>query len=114
MAARPRYVLILRVLESEPGLSNREVGRILGVGHTGHIWGIMDRLEHRGLVEDLSAREEGRAHRAWCLTSYGGRILGLFAQQGLQASERRHDAFNQRRLKPAPRAQSAEPSRATS
>ena len=69
----PRAVCALTVIGAEPGLSNREVARLLGVQGGIRVSQLLARLARRGLIENL--RSGGRQN-VWRLTRTGERLEG--------------------------------------
>jgi hypothetical protein len=70
--------LALRAIAMVPRLSTLAVGRAVGIENSGHILGLLRRLDKRGLIENANP-EVAREGHAWLLTPYGQRILELFA-----------------------------------
>lgn len=66
-----RAVSMLRVLGAEPGLSNREVGRRVGIQTELHVSNLLARLAERRLIEN---RRNGGRTNVWWLTAPGQRL----------------------------------------
>jgi hypothetical protein len=76
----PRTLQALRVIAAAPRLSTREVGRAIGIdNNSGHIPGLLRRLEQRGLIETAGSRGAGHRPSTWFLTPYGDRVLEVIA-----------------------------------
>src|ERR1039458_1037559 len=65
---RHRAVSVLRVVGTEPGLSNREVAVRVGIGDENNMSRHLARLARRGLIENT--RNGGR-YNVWRLTASG-------------------------------------------
>jgi hypothetical protein len=72
----PRTLLALRAICMVPRLSTLAVGRAVGIENSGHILGLLRRLQKRGLIENANPKVAREGH-AWLLTPYGQRILEL-------------------------------------
>jgi hypothetical protein len=70
----PRTLLALRAICMVPRLSTLAVGRAVGIENSGHILGLLRRLQKRGLIENANPKGAREGH-AWLLTPYGQRVL---------------------------------------
>lgn len=72
---RPAQYSVLVVIESNPGLSQADIAKRLGIERA-RLARLLDRLEHRGFTRRLAAPNDRRSH-ALFLTREGQRTLRL-------------------------------------
>ena len=77
---RHRAVSVLRVVGTEPGLSNREVAVRVGIGDENNMSRHLARLARRGLIENT--RNGGR-YNVWRLTASGEELERAVWEEGL-------------------------------
>jgi len=69
----PREVMLFRFVAVSEGLSQREVGQVIGLPDS-RIVGLVDRLEQRGWIERRTSDRDRRTH-ALHVTSSGRKVL---------------------------------------
>ncbi len=93
LRAHPRVILTLRVIDSTPGLSSRQVGQRVSSQQERHdISDLFTLLEQRGLIENRRAGRGARDRTSWRTTLYGRRTLELLADapHGARRDEQRN------------------------
>jgi AcrR family transcriptional regulator/DNA-binding MarR family transcriptional regulator len=80
-----RRQMALAAVAGRPGLNNREVSEIIGLGDQGQISRMMKRLSEQGLVENTQAHTK-RLARAWRLTADGEAVID--AHRSLKQAQR--------------------------
>jgi DNA-binding MarR family transcriptional regulator len=78
--------MALAAVAGRPGLNNREVSEIIGLGDQGQISRMMKRLSEQGLVENTQAHTK-RLARAWRLTADGEAVID--AHRSLKQAQRK-------------------------
>jgi AcrR family transcriptional regulator/DNA-binding MarR family transcriptional regulator len=81
-----RKQMALAAVAGRPGLNNREVSEIIGLGDQGQISRMMKRLSEQGLVENTQAHTK-RLARAWRLTADGEAVID--AHRSLKRAQRK-------------------------
>ena len=75
-----RTIRVLQAIAEQPGVSNRQVGRVAGVDDPGQISKLLGRLQRIGLIENTATPIKGAAN-SWALTSKGTEIQRTIAAQ---------------------------------
>ncbi len=76
-----RTLMVLSVIASEPGASNRRVGEGAGVHDQGQISKLLGRLERLGLIHNSGAGQPRGEPNAWTLTARGAEVQGVLATE---------------------------------
>jgi DNA-binding MarR family transcriptional regulator len=92
---------VLKVIGSDPGLSNRGVARRAGVKDEGHTSRLLSRLERLGLIEDARRAESAATSKAWRLTASGAELERAITHEPAAAPERKASADPPSRAMPA-------------
>ncbi len=80
-----RVMGVLRLIASQPRLSNREIASTVGLKDRRQASPILTRLERRGLIENAKPGAGVHDANAWLLTPYGRRVLEVLADSYAQA-----------------------------
>jgi len=88
----PSQFNVLNLVSGEPdGMSQIELGRRL-IMHRSNVTGLVDRLEHRGLVRRKDADRDRRAYRI-VLTPAGARLVREIVPEYYRLAEEVWDGF---------------------
>lgn len=69
-----RTMRVLRVIATQPGASNRQIGEAAGMGDQGQVSKLLQRLERLGLAVNTEAGQERGMANVWQLTPIGMEI----------------------------------------
>jgi AcrR family transcriptional regulator/DNA-binding MarR family transcriptional regulator len=69
-----RTMRVLRVMATQPGASNRQIGEAAGMSDQGQVSKLLQRLERLGLAVNTEAGQERGMANVWELTSMGTEI----------------------------------------
>ncbi len=75
-----RTIRVLQAIAEQPGVSNRQVGRVAGVDDPGQISKLLGRLQRIGLIQNTAPSVKGAAN-SWALTSKGAEVQRTIAAQ---------------------------------
>jgi DNA-binding MarR family transcriptional regulator len=75
-----RTMRVLQAIAEQPGVSNRQVGRVAGVDDPGQISKLLARLQKLGLIEKTDPPVKG-APNAWALSAKGTEVQRTIAAQ---------------------------------
>jgi AcrR family transcriptional regulator/DNA-binding MarR family transcriptional regulator len=81
-----RTVRVLAAIASNPKASNRQVADTAGIQDQGQISKLLARLEHLGLIENITATQARGEPNAWRLTPKGHEVQGAIEQQSTPAT----------------------------
>jgi AcrR family transcriptional regulator len=78
-----RTMQVMRAIDEQPGISNRQVGLAAGIEDQGQVSKLLARLAHRGLIENTSHGNARGSRNEWRLTARGEQVhLALGARCG--------------------------------